>query len=283
MRAVNHDGRAGLVIGDEIVDVERGSAGRFGSDPQALYDRWDEVREWAATAGAVVAGRTGVRPGDVRLAAPVPSPRQVFAIGLNYRAHAQEAGIEEPPAPMVFTKFPTCIGAPSGEIALPPGSVDYEAELVVVIGRRAERVAASEAWGHVAGLTVGQDISERALQTSRPHPPQYSLAKSHPAFGPIGPVVVSPDEFDDPGDLAIGCSLNGEEMQAARTGDMIFDVPALVAYLSSVVTLLPGDLIFTGTPSGVGYARRPRRLLESGDQLVTWVEGIGEMRHRIVP
>jgi 2,4-didehydro-3-deoxy-L-rhamnonate hydrolase len=176
--------------------------------------------------------------------------------GLNYRAHAQEAGIEEPSSPDGVHEVPDVHRCPLRRDRPTARLGRLRGRTGGAIGRRTEGVAASEARGHVAGLTVGQDISECVLHTSRPHPPQYSLAKSHPGFGPIGPVVVSPDEFDDPGDLAIGCSLNGQEMQAARTGDMIFDVPALVAYLSSVVTLLPGDHIFTGTPSGSGSGAR---------------------------
>jgi 2-keto-4-pentenoate hydratase/2-oxohepta-3-ene-1,7-dioic acid hydratase in catechol pathway len=276
MRIVNHGGRAGLLLGELVLDIEEATAGRFSSDPQTLYGRWDELREWAATAEA--RSSAGV-PVSAPLASPVPRPRQVFAIGLNYRDHAAEAARPEPETPMVFTKFPSCIAGPHDTIALPPGSVDFEAELAVVIGRRAEHVPAESAWEFVAGLTVGQDISERELQTSPPHPSQYGLAKSYPGFGPLGPAVVSLDELADRGSLGISCTLNGETMQEARTDDMIFDVPAIVAYLSGVLPLLPGDVIFTGTPAGIGYARTPRRLLQPGDELVTQIEGLGAMRH----
>ncbi|HEY1974517.1 MAG TPA: fumarylacetoacetate hydrolase family protein [Pseudonocardia sp.] len=277
MRTVNADGRLGLLVDDRVVDVERASNGVFGADPQAVFPHWAEFRAWAGRLDPVP---DGPALAEVTLLAPVPRPRQVFAIGLNYRAHAAEGGLELPDTPMVFTKFPTCISGPTGDIALPPGAVDYEAELVVVIGPGAYRVDRDSAWDHVAGLTIGQDLSERRLQTKPPAPMQFSLAKSFPGFGPIGPAVVTPDELADRNDLEIGCRRNGEQLQLARTSDLIFDVPALVSYLSGVLPLLPGDLIFTGTPAGVGFVRDPQILLEPGDRLTTHIEGLGAMNHR---
>jgi 2-keto-4-pentenoate hydratase/2-oxohepta-3-ene-1,7-dioic acid hydratase in catechol pathway len=159
------------------------------------------------------------------------------------------------------------------------GSTDWEVELVAVIGRRADRVAESDAWAYVAGLTVGQDISDRKLQFAAGS--QFSMGKSRRGYGPIGPWVVTMDELDDPQDLALGCSVNGETMQDARTSDLIFDLPQLVAELSAVLPLLPGDVIFTGTPHGVGVARNPPRFLQPGDTLETWIEGIGTIRNRM--
>jgi 2-keto-4-pentenoate hydratase/2-oxohepta-3-ene-1,7-dioic acid hydratase in catechol pathway len=149
----------------------------------------------------------------------------------------------------------------------------------VVIGRRAEQVRAADALSYVAGYTVGQDISERILQSAAT-PPQFSLGKSLPGFGPVGPWLVTPDELDDPNDLELGCAINGEQMQRGRTGDLIFSVPALIEKLSATLPLLPGDVIFTGTPSGVGLGRVPPRWLAPGDELVSHVAGIGELRHR---
>ena len=276
MRIINQAGRLGLVTAAGAVDVERASSGTFSSDPQAIYERWDDFVSWARAVPA-----DGAEPLDARAAGPpVPRPGQVFAIGLNYRAHAQEAGLELPDSPMVFTKFPASITGPVGTIVLPPGSVDFEAELVAVIGRPAYQVSKAASWGYVAGLTAGQDLSERELQLKPPAPQQYNLGKSYPGFAPTGPVLVTPDEFDDPDDLELACTLSGEEMQKARTRDLIFSVPQLVAFLSSVLPLAPGDVIFTGTPSGIGWTREPRRLLAEGDELVTRIEGIGEMRHR---
>jgi 2-keto-4-pentenoate hydratase/2-oxohepta-3-ene-1,7-dioic acid hydratase in catechol pathway len=154
-------------------------------------------------------------------------------------------------------------------------------ELVAVIGSRAQDVAEQDAWRHVAGLTVGQDLSERLIQLAGAVP-QFSLGKSFPGFSPTGPVLVTPDEFDDPGDLAIGCAVDGETMQASRTSQMIFSIPRQIAWISAICPLLPGDLLFTGTPSGVGGARDPRRFLAPGEELHSWVGGIGSLRNRMV-
>ena len=274
MRVAQHAGRAVLVVGDEIVDVETASAGRFAPDPQALYERWDEFVAFAATSPAP----TGALD-PAALGAPVPRPRQVFAIGLNYAGHAAESGAELPTFPPTFTKFPTCLAGPHEVVELPSGFVDWEVELVAVIARRAHRVAISDGWKHIAGVTIGQDISERAVQL-RPPAPQFSLGKSFPGFGPTGPWLVTPDEFADPGDLALSCTLNGETMQDSRTSDLVFGVDALVHHLSSITPLLPGDLVFTGTPSGVGGARTPPRFLTSTDVLVSTIEGIGSITTR---
>ena len=204
----------------------------------------------------------------------------MFAIGLNYRAHAAEGGREVPKAPAVFTKFPTCLGRPFDPVASVPGRHDWEAELVVVIGRRAHNVSAADAWSYVAGVTCGQDYSERDTQNASGG--HFSLGKSFPGFGPTGPWLVTPDELANCDDLAISCEVSGTMMQSSRTSNMVFAVPTLVEHISSVVTLLPGDLIFTGTPEGVGFARNPPRLLAVGDTVVTTIEGIGVIRQSIV-
>ncbi|MFD7691645.1 fumarylacetoacetate hydrolase family protein, partial [Streptomyces sp. NPDC059781] len=179
-------------------------------------------------------------------------------------------------------RFATSITGPVTEVTLPPGGhTDWEIELVAVIGTRAHRVPAKSAWDHVAGLTVGQDISERITQLEGPAP-QFSLGKSFPGFAPIGPWLVTPDVFDDPDDLGLRCTVNGEEVQKSRTGDLIFSVPELIARLSSVIPLLPGDVVFTGTPAGVGLGRDPQRWLAPGDELVSAIEGIGELRQTFV-
>ena len=161
------------------------------------------------------------------------------------------------------------------------GHVDWEVELVAVLGRPAHRVAAADAWSHVAGLTVGQDISERVLQLAAT-PPQFSLAKSYPNFGPVGPCLVTVDEFEDPDDLELGCSINGSTVQKGRTSDMIFGVAEVIERLSAVLPLAPGDVIFTGTPAGVGLGRAEPRWLQPGDELVSYVSGIGEICQRFV-
>lgn len=278
MRLVNVQGRAGVAVGDGVVDVERRSGGRFAVDPMAAVAAWDAFAEWAR----------GLRPGDAEralddttLAPPVPRPSKVFAIGMNYRAHAEEAGLEIPHAPVVFTKFPNCLVGPRADVVLSSAYVDWEVELVVVIGRRGRGIVEADALAHVAGYCVGQDISDRRLQFAD-KPPQFSLGKSLDTFGPIGPALVSLDEIRDPNDLALSCDVGGVRMQEARTSDMIFTVPALIAFLSAHCTLEAGDLIFTGTPSGVGSTRTPRRYLRPGEEIVSTIEHLGTMRNRCI-
>ena len=275
MRIYNISGRACLGTGSGAVDIEIASSGAFSADVQSLYSRWDEFTTWAADFD----GASTVAIEESELASPVPLPPQIFAIGLNYRDHAVESGLDIPEIPVVFAKFPASVAGPYDRILLPPGAVDFETELVVVIGKPSQGVRAADAWSHVAGLTVGQDLSERHAQWAGTPPQQFSLAKSFPGFSPIGPVLVTPDEFENPDDLQLGCSINGVEMQKSRTSDMLFTIPEVIEYLSRIVPLLPGDAIFTGTPAGVGFSRDPKVLLGQGDTLATYVEGIGEMRH----
>ncbi|MEO3788516.1 fumarylacetoacetate hydrolase family protein [Actinocorallia sp. B10E7] len=275
MRIANLADRVVLLTGDGAIDVHQASGGVLSSDPQTLFDHWRDA--WP-----VLTTLTGeASPYDeADLRAPVPRPGQIFAIGVNYREHAEESGIDISSLtwPMTFTKFASCLTGPSATVLLPEGWVDWEVELVVVIGERGHRVQAEDAWNHVAGFTIGQDLSERISQWSGPAPQQFSLGKSHPGFGPTGPAVVTLDELDDPADLAIGCSINGETMQDGRTGDMIFGVAELIAHLSSIAVLEPGDLIFTGTPAGIGATRTPARFLADGDELVSTIEGLGTQR-----
>ena len=209
----------------------------------------------------------------------MPRPQKVFGIGLNYRSHAAEASMALPEVPLVFTKFPSCIVGPMADVALSGDRVDWEVEVVVVIGRRGRRIAAADAWSYVAGLTVGQDVSDRRVQMAV-KPPQFSLGKSFDTFGPIGPVLASVDSFPNPDDVAIACDVGEERMQAARTSDLIFSVPQLVEYLSGICTLEPGDLIFTGTPDGVGMVRG--RFLGPGDVVTSTMDVVGTMTNRCV-
>jgi 2,4-didehydro-3-deoxy-L-rhamnonate hydrolase len=276
MRVANVGGRLAVASGDGWVDVARASGDQFSPDPQAVYDRWDELVAWA---------RDGVTPSAAQalgaLGNPVPAPRQLIAIGLNYREHAIESGLEMPEHPVVFAKFQSSLAGPGAVVELPSDGVDWEVELVIVIGRQAHQVAVDQGWDHVAGLTVGQDLSWRAVQTRGPAP-QFSIGKSYPGFSPVGPVVVTPDEFSDKDDLAIGCALDGEVLQDGRTSDLIFPVAELVSRLSQSLTLYPGDLIFTGTPKGVGMGRTPQRYLVPGT-LVSTIEGIGDLSVTLVP
>ncbi|WP_030381275.1 MULTISPECIES: fumarylacetoacetate hydrolase family protein [unclassified Streptomyces] len=282
MRLASLRGRAVVVTDDggHAVDIARAADGRFGPGVQQVYEDWAAFVEWAA-AGGLGPEDTGdpFRPAD--LGAPSPTPRQVFAVGLNYRDHAEESGLAHPDLPPVFTKFVSSFAGPEGTLVLPTDRVDWEAELVVVIGRTARHVRAADAWSHVAGLTVGQDYSERALQLAGPAP-QFSLGKSYPGFAPQGPWLVTTDALPDPDDLEVRCTVNGETVQSGRTKDMIFGVPELVAFLSSVTTLMPGDVVFTGTPAGVGAARSPQRFLRPGDVVETTIAGLGGLRQTCV-
>jgi 2-keto-4-pentenoate hydratase/2-oxohepta-3-ene-1,7-dioic acid hydratase in catechol pathway len=280
MRLANVSGRLALVAPEGgYIDVEKASGGMFGSNPQAVYERWAEFVSWHAATGSFDVDPQPVSTAE--LCAVVPQPRQVLAIGLNYLEHTREAGFEQPVEPMVFTKFPSCLIGPDAEVTLPPGQVDWEVELVVVIGRLAAGVAEADAWSYVAGVTIGQDLSERVLQLAGKSP-QFSLGKSFPGFGPVGPYVVTLDELADPADLRLTSTVNGTVVQDGRTAQMMFSVPELIARLSAVCPLFPGDLIFTGTPPGCGMGMRPPRYLEAGDTLVSEIEGIGMMVHRLV-
>lgn len=278
MRLVNLEGRLGLDIAGRFVDLERHSEGRLPSDPMAAFDAWEAIRRWATEQTADAAGPL-IDP--ERLGPPVPEPTQVFAIGLNYRDHAEEANLPIPEVPMVFTKFPTCIVGPNADVPLTGDAVDWEVEQVVVIGREAHRVPATGAWDVVAGFCVGQDVSDRRVQFAS-KPPQFSLGKSATAFGPIGPALVSLDEFPDPDALVLRCWVDGEKMQESTTKNLIFSVPQLIEYISDFCVLRPGDLIFTGTPGGVGSVRSPRRYLKPGETIESEIEGIGRLTNRCV-
>jgi 2,4-didehydro-3-deoxy-L-rhamnonate hydrolase len=279
MKFANQDGRFVVVLGDDqIVDVEKASVGRFGPSPEEVFAQWSDFRDWMTTASLVSVERLNTE----RLGAPSPRPPQVFGIGLNYKSHVAEAGMAAPDTPLTFTKFPSSVIGPSGDIPLTGPQVDWEVELVVVIGQRAHRVSADDAWDYVAGVTLGQDISDREVQTRPKEHPQFNLGKSAPGFSPIGPFLVTPDELRDPNDVQLGCSVNGQEMQNDRTTGLIFNVADLIEYLSGLVILLPGDLIFTGTPPGVGVTMDPPRFLAAGDELVSSSSELGQMRHQLV-
>jgi 2-keto-4-pentenoate hydratase/2-oxohepta-3-ene-1,7-dioic acid hydratase in catechol pathway len=281
MRIANAAGRLVVLTGADGplagIDVARASGGRFAAEPGAIYQRWAEFTAWASN---LTGESTPID--EAALGPPSPTPAQVFAVGLNYGAHALEAGFEVPDVPLTFTKYPSCITGPVGDLPIPGDQVDWEVELVAVIGERAQGVPVGEAWRYVAGLTVGQDYSERRVQTLG-ETPQFSLGKSFPGFGPTGPCLVTVDEFEHPDDIALECLVNGEVMQSGRTRDMLLSVPGLVSRLSRVCPLLPGDLIFTGTPDGVGSARVPPRYLRPGDEVVTRIAGIGTMTQTCVP
>lgn len=280
MKLANIDGRAALVVGgNTAVDVHKVSDGRFGPDAASLYDDWAAFADWAQQ--APTDGATSFDP--TQLGAPSPTPRQILAIGLNYREHAAESGFEAPSAlPPVFPKFLSSLSGPVTEVVLPEGgNTDWEVELVAVIGRETHQVSEGEAWDHVAGVTVGQDISERVIQLSGPAP-QFGLGKSYPGFAPTGPWLVTPDELPNKDDLRLTAVLDGDTVQDGRTANLIVNVARLISELSKVVTLYPGDLLFTGTPEGVGLGRKPQRFIQPGETLVSTIEGIGELRQHFV-
>ncbi|MET4783049.1 fumarylacetoacetate hydrolase family protein [Glaciihabitans sp. UYNi722] len=282
MKIANVNGRAVLMTSDESgVDIAELSGGRYGPDLPALYESWGEFLQWARAAEMSDAPALGVQ--REQLGSPSPAPRQVVAVGLNYREHAAETGFALPGAlPPTFTKFPSSITGPDTAVELPIGGhTDWEVELVLVIGTGGRRIRVEDAWSHVAGVTVGQDLSERITQMEGPAP-QFSLGKSFPGFTPMGPWLVTAEELADPDDLELGCSIDGTVMQLGRTSDLIFPVAELVAKLSEVLTFVPGDVIFTGTPAGVGLGRSPQRFLQAGETLSTWIEGIGEIRQTFV-
>lgn len=279
MRFANLDGRAVIVVGDRALDVEASSGGRFAADPQALFDDWPAFTEWAATLASTVDATAGTLFDPERLGAPVPRPRQVFAIGINYAEHAAEAGYPPESLPVTFTKFSTCIVGPDHVVELPAGNVDWEVELVAVIGRPAHRVDRDSAWEYVAGLTIGQDLSERIIQLEGKSP-QFSMGKSFPGFGPTGPWLVTVDDLANRDDLALSTTLSGQRVQDSRTSHLIYDVAELIARLSAICRLLPGDLVFTGTPAGVGNRMNPQRFIGPDDVLVSAIEGIGTLTTR---
>ena len=287
MRIANIDDRAALVIGAEGaergVDLAHASRGRFGPDLPAVYQAWDDVTAWATDQDLSALADDSFPIDRSLLGAPSPAPRQVFAVGLNYHAHAAESGFESPThVPPVFTKYSSSFTGPDTDVVIPAGgNVDWEIELVAVIGRDTTNIDEADAWSHVAGLTAGQDISERITQTRGPAP-QFGLGKSFAGFSPQGPWLVTSDEFTDPDDLELGCTIDGEQVQKGRTRDLIFPVSTLIAALSHNVTLYPGDVIFTGTPAGVGVGRDPQRFLQAGEKLDSWIDGIGTLHQRFV-
>jgi 2-keto-4-pentenoate hydratase/2-oxohepta-3-ene-1,7-dioic acid hydratase in catechol pathway len=218
---------------------------------------------------------------DVRLHAPLPNPPRVFAIGLNYRDHAKESGMAIPSVPVVFFKLTTAIIGPSDAIVLPINSTqpDYEAEMAFVIGKGGYRISANDWRNHVYGYTIVNDVSARDVQFAST---QWSMSKSFPTFCPLGPAIVSADQIPDPHSLAIGLAIDGVVLQNSNTRELIFQIPALIEYLSSITPLLPGDIVSTGTPSGVGLGRTPKRWLKPGETVTVTVEGLGSLTNPVV-
>ena len=271
----NVEGRAALVADSYWYDLETLSDGEFGPDPMAALSMPERLSALTAELGQHEP--SGVVEPE-RLGPPVPRPRNVYAIGLNFQSHADEGGMEVPANPLVFTKFASCLVGPAVDVEMRSNAVDYEGELVVVIGPGGKDIAPDKAWDHIVGLMVGQDISDRAVQFAA-QPAHFDLGKSFDTFGPIGPAMVSRDSVD-PERLRIITEVNGEVRQDSTIDRMIFDIPTLVSYLSRVTTLTTGDLIFTGTPDGIGVTQG--KLLTDGDIVTTRIDGIGTLTNRCV-
>ncbi len=218
---------------------------------------------------------------DVRLHAPLSNPPRIFAIGLNYRDHAKESGMEIPSTPVVFFKLPTAIIGPGDPIVLPKNSTqpDYEAEFAFVIGKGGYRISASDWRNYVYGYTIVNDVSARDVQFAST---QWSMSKCFPTFCPLGPTIVTADEIADPHALSIRLSIDGETLQNSNTRELVFKIPELIEYLSSITPLLPGDIISTGTPPGVGLGRNPKRWLKPGETVTITIEGLGSLTNPVV-
>jgi 2-keto-4-pentenoate hydratase/2-oxohepta-3-ene-1,7-dioic acid hydratase in catechol pathway len=263
--------RPGLVVGEGIVDL--GVQGF--KDTIAFMSAPESVQAEAVRARPTIALE------QVKLLAPVPIPPRIFGIGVNYADHAAESGTKMRDVPTVFMVLSSAVVGPGADVVLPRNSlmVDYEAELAVVIGKAGHRIAASQWEEHVFGYTMMNDVSARDVQRATS---QWSLGKSFPTFAPMGPWVVSKDEIADPHRLGISMTIGGERLQDANTSQMIYKIPALIEYLSSIVPLQVGDVISTGTPAGVGMGRTPQRWLKAGEEMVVAIEGIGELRNPVV-
>ncbi len=279
----NGQPRVGCVRGDqdnlEVIDLAARDPRLPGSVKQLLEQgaaALDAARRACESGPAIPYG-------EVTLLAPVLDPQKIICVGLNYADHAKETGAKAGDEPVIFCKFPTTLRGPEAPIELPPESneVDYEAELVIVIGRRARRLPRQDAMNYIAGYACGHDVSARDWQKNKPGK-QWLLGKSFDSFAPLGPWLATADEVPNPGNLAIAMRLNGQIMQQSNTNQLIFPIDYLVSYLSHVSTLLPGDLIYTGTPSGVGVARTPPVFLKPGDVTEVTIQGLGTLRNPVV-
>jgi 2-keto-4-pentenoate hydratase/2-oxohepta-3-ene-1,7-dioic acid hydratase in catechol pathway len=283
MRLANLEGRATIVTDDGLIDVATSSQGAFSTSVDKCISQLALLQRWYESAQPAIGEATTPAElfGDRRLGPVVTNPQQIFAIGVNYRSHAEEMNRTLPEEPMVFTKFVSALCGPNDELPVPSDTTDFEVELVAIIGATARNLSEELALTAVAGYCVGQDFSERTLQM-KGSPSQFSLAKSFRHFMPIGPWLTTPDELGDVNKLSIGCRVNDIQYQASNTDDMVFGVAQLVTYLSNVVELRPGDVIFTGSPHGVGVARRPPIFLKPGDRVVSEIEGLGRIENQAV-
>jgi 2-keto-4-pentenoate hydratase/2-oxohepta-3-ene-1,7-dioic acid hydratase in catechol pathway len=269
------DPKAGLLIDGRVIDLAPAGYASVRAFLEAGQSAIGAAASLAANPGE------GVAIGDVKLHAPVPDPPKFICIGLNYRDHAIESGMAIPDTPTVFTKYHNAIIGPGDPIEIPSVSqkVDYEAELAFVIGKKGRYIPAADWREYVFGYTIVHDVSARDFQLATS---QWTIGKTFDTFGPMGPALVSKDEIADPHNLRISLNLNGVTLQDSNTSQFIFRIPELVEYLSKVMTLVPGDIVSTGTPPGVGFARKPPIFMKPGDEVVVKVEGLGELRNPCV-
>ena len=274
---------AGVLVGDgggaKYIDLNAVDA-RVPRSMRELLSTGDGL---ALAAAALEKGAAAGRFVEGDLLPPVPDPGKVICVGLNYKDHAAETNAPVPDKPVIFGKFGSAIAGPGAAVPLPAASdeVDYEAELVAVIGRAGKAIAEADASNHVAGYMNGHDVSARDWQTGDPAG-QWLLGKTPDAFAPVGPWLVTPEEAGDPHAMDVKLTLNGEVMQSANTRDFLFTLPQIIAYVSRVVTLAPGDVIFTGTPPGVGAARTPPVFLRDGDETVVECGNLGKLANTFV-
>jgi len=255
-----------------------GGFGRVEDD--AVIPMGPSLVDWLAFGTQGVATAAPRPLAEVRLLAPVPRPGKIICVGLNYRDHARETGQAIPTEPVLFSKYANSVVGPGADVVVPPEAekVDYEAELAVVIGRRASVVSTADALAHVAGYACANDVSSRSLQFLSG---QWLLGKAIDTFLPLGPYLVTADEVPDPQALGIRCLVNDELLQSSNTGQMVFGVAELVSYASRTITLEPGDLLVTGTPSGVGMAADPPRFLGPGDRMRVEIDGLGQLDNTV--
>lgn len=272
-----HAAEAGVLAGDDVISLKDNGFDSVLSVISGGADALDRVLPWIGNPpnGAVTP------LSKVRLLAPIPKPPKIICVGLNYRDHAEESKMEIPKVPTIFCKFPTSIIGPGGNIVLPRVSAkpDYEAEFAVVIGPGGRNIPGEKWRDHVFGYMNLNDVSARDYQMATT---QWMIGKTFDTFAPTGPYLVTADEIADPHALDISMTINGEVLQHSNTKHLIFRIPDLIEYLSNVFTLEPGDIISTGTPAGVGFARKPPRWLAAGDDVVVRVEGLGELRNSVV-
>jgi 2-keto-4-pentenoate hydratase/2-oxohepta-3-ene-1,7-dioic acid hydratase in catechol pathway len=272
--------RACGVVNGQYIDVNAADP----EMPTTVRELLELGPEWQRRAWAALPkGAVRHDPAGATLLAPVPDARKIVCIGLNYRDHAAESGVPVPTEPVLFSKYPTALIGHGAPIVLPRVSheVDYEAELVVVIGRKGRHIPRQRALEYVGGYAVGHDVSARDWQLNKPGK-QWMAGKTFDTFAPVGPELVTPDEVPEPQNLGIRLRLNGQTMQDSNTSQLVFGVDELIAYLSQVFTLEPGDLIFTGTPPGVGMARKPPVWLKAGDIVEVEIDKLGTLRNTVI-